>query len=234
VTLEFGVVAGLILWGAVVGLDLVSFPQALLSRPIVAGTVAGWITGDPAAGLRVGVMLELFALEVLPIGGSRYPDYGPATVAATAILSGAPWRDQLGVAGLVALGLALVGGRGIDLLRALNGARVRRAEAALAAGDPATLAQLQRLGLLSDLLRSALVTGLGLGAWAAVAALTGGGKEMGGGGAPAFGPVLTKVVVAGAVLAAASGLVRRGLHGGARWLACSGLLVGAVIAWRWI
>ena len=61
----------LIVWGTVVALDLVSVPQALLSRPVVAGSVAGWIVGDPVAGLRVGVLLELFALDVLPIGAVR-------------------------------------------------------------------------------------------------------------------------------------------------------------------
>jgi mannose/fructose/N-acetylgalactosamine-specific phosphotransferase system component IIC len=60
-------VALLVLWGAVVGLDLVSVPQAMLSRPLVAGTVAGWLAGDLEAGLRVGVLLELFALDVLSL-----------------------------------------------------------------------------------------------------------------------------------------------------------------------
>ena len=79
------VLTGLFVWGIVVALDLVSGPQALLSRPLVAGTVAGLIAGDLEAGLRVGMLLELFALDVLPVGASRYPDYGPATVAAVAV-----------------------------------------------------------------------------------------------------------------------------------------------------
>ena len=74
----------LIVWGMVVALDLVSVPQGLLSRPLVAGTVAGWIAGDLEAGLRMGVLFECFALDVLPIGAVRYPDYGPATVVAAA------------------------------------------------------------------------------------------------------------------------------------------------------
>ena len=31
----------LVLWGTIVGLDLVSVPQAMLARPVVAGAVAG-------------------------------------------------------------------------------------------------------------------------------------------------------------------------------------------------
>ena len=38
--------------------------------------------GDPGSGLTAGIILELFALEVLPVGAVRYPDYGPASVAA--------------------------------------------------------------------------------------------------------------------------------------------------------
>ena len=58
----------LVIWGMLVGLDLVSVPQAMIARPVVAGAVAGWLAGDVEAGLRVGVLFELFALDVLPVG----------------------------------------------------------------------------------------------------------------------------------------------------------------------
>ena len=51
--------------GAVFGLDTVSFPQSMISRPIVGATVAGAILGDPWAGLLVGAALELFAVDIL-------------------------------------------------------------------------------------------------------------------------------------------------------------------------
>ena len=76
----------LLAWGIVVGGDLVSGPQGLFARPLVAGTVAGALTGDIETGLRVGALLELFAFDVLPVGASRYPDYGPATVAGVALV----------------------------------------------------------------------------------------------------------------------------------------------------
>ncbi|NOT09609.1 MAG: hypothetical protein HOP28_15565, partial [Gemmatimonadales bacterium] len=72
----------LFLWATIAGLDLASVLQGLFNRPLVAGAVAGIVLGDPGAGLRIGAALELFALDVLPIGASRYPDYGAATVAA--------------------------------------------------------------------------------------------------------------------------------------------------------
>ena len=132
----------LVLWGTLVALDLVSVPQAMLSRPLVAGAVAGWIAGDVEAGLRVGVVLELFALDVLPIGAVRYPDYGPATVAATALAAGAPW--ELGLGRERRRGSASsrsLGGWSLQLVRRWNARAIQRRAAALAAGrerrDPA-------------------------------------------------------------------------------------------------
>src|SRR5687767_5791459 len=77
----------LVLLGAVFGLDVVSFPQAMLSRPLVAATVAGAVVGDAGAGLLVGVGLELIALETLPVGASRYPEWGSASVVGGALMS---------------------------------------------------------------------------------------------------------------------------------------------------
>ena len=82
----------------------------MISRPLVAGAVAGWLAGDVEAGLRIGVLLELFALDVLPIGAVRYPDYGPATVVAAAFAAGAPWEFGLGLSAGLALVLAAAGG----------------------------------------------------------------------------------------------------------------------------
>ena len=66
--------------GAVLGLDVVSFPQAMISRPIVAATLAGAFIGQPGRGLVMGVALEFFALESMPFGASRYPEWGSASV----------------------------------------------------------------------------------------------------------------------------------------------------------
>ena len=68
----------LLLWGTLVGLDLVSVPQMMIARPLVAATVAGLILGDVETGLRLGVLFELFQLDILPVGAVRYPEYGPA------------------------------------------------------------------------------------------------------------------------------------------------------------
>ena len=71
------------LLGGVVGLDATSFPQVMLSRPLVAATLTGLLFGEPAAGLLLGALLEAFSLLILPFGAARYPESGTAAAAAT-------------------------------------------------------------------------------------------------------------------------------------------------------
>jgi PTS system mannose-specific IIC component len=70
--------------GGIIGLDVTSFPQAMLSRPLVAGTLAGLVFGHPIGGMLVGAILEMFALVILPFGAARYPESGTAAAGAAA------------------------------------------------------------------------------------------------------------------------------------------------------
>jgi mannose/fructose/N-acetylgalactosamine-specific phosphotransferase system component IIC len=157
----------LVIWGTLVGLDLVSVPQAMIARPIVAGAVAGWLAGDVEAGLRVGVLFELFALDVLPVGAVRYPDYGPATVAATALAADSPWQFALGLSAALGLAVAILGGFGLQAVRRANARAIQHHSAALAAGESGAIRRLQYGSLLRDALRGAGLTAFGLAsAWA--------------------------------------------------------------------
>ncbi len=155
-------VLSLLLWGTLVGLDLVSVPQAMISRPLVAGTVAGWLIGDVQAGLRIGVLFELFALDVLPVGAVRYPDYGPATIAAVALAAGSPWQLGLGLSTAMGLVLALLGGWSLQVVRRLNARAIQRRAAALAAGESGAIRRLQYGGLVRDAARGFLLTLVGV------------------------------------------------------------------------
>jgi mannose/fructose/N-acetylgalactosamine-specific phosphotransferase system component IIC len=72
----------LALVGGLVGIDATSLGQAMLSRPLVAATLGGWVFGRPEAGLVLGVALELFELCILPVGAARTPDGGTGALAA--------------------------------------------------------------------------------------------------------------------------------------------------------
>ena len=151
----------LLVVGTIAGIDLVSGPQVLLARPIVVGTLAGLVLRDPASGVLVGGILELYALEVLPVGSTRYPDHGPGVVAAVWLTS------QLGTASagygvLVALGVAELGGWSLQRLRRMNGRALELATPALETGDARIAAALQWTGLFRDALRSVVLTAAGL------------------------------------------------------------------------
>jgi PTS system mannose-specific IIC component len=221
--LEPAVVLTLVVWGTIVGVDLVSFPQAMLNRPIVAGSVGGYLIGDLETGFRIGMLLECFALDVIPIGATRYPDYGPASVVGTAVASFAGWQDPTGLGVMVALLLALAGGRAMELVRRLNGRLARIAAPALASGDAVVLARLQRTGLLADALRSLILTLSGLMlAWLVLPWLGGLGDA---------GRALRLVAVAGALVAALSGAIRRAGSGAPRLLLGLGIGGGGLLAW---
>lgn len=217
------VILALLLWGVIVGVDLVSFPQAMVNRPIVAATVAGLLTGDVAAGLRIGMLLECFALDVIPIGATRYPDFGPAAVVATAAAPLAGWADPTGLAVTVALLLALAGGRGMEAVRRLNGRLARGAAPALAGGDPRALARLQFAGLAADATRSLVITGAGLLLADLLLPWLGGLGDA--------GHSLQLVAAGGALVAAFTGAVRRAGAGRPRLLLGLGLAAGGLVAW---
>jgi PTS system mannose-specific IIC component len=134
----------------------------MISRPLVAGTVAGWLAGDWEAGVRIGVLFELFALDVLPVGAVRYPDYGPATVAAVALGTGAPWEFGLGISAALGLVLAVLGGWSLQVVRRWNARSIQRRSAALAAGESSAIRWLQYGALLRDALRGFILTLIGL------------------------------------------------------------------------
>ncbi len=148
----------LLLWGTIVGLDLVSVPQALLSRPLVAASVAGWLVGDLNTGLRVGAVLELFALDVLPVGASRYPEYGPAAVGAALTAASLPPRIGIGVGVLLGLAVAILAGWSLGWLRHANARHVHRLAAGVNSGSVRAIRTLQWAGLGRDLFRSATMT----------------------------------------------------------------------------
>lgn len=162
----------LLVWGTIVGLDIVTVPQSMVSRPLVAGGITGVLVGlvqpdlfttpPVVTGLMVGAVLELYALDVLPVGASRYPDYGPATVAAVYAALG--WRPEVGLGPSVGLGLlvAVLGGWAMQVVRRANAAAIQRRAAALSVGEPDAIRALQWGGVRRDIVRSAGITLTGL------------------------------------------------------------------------
>lgn len=152
------------LLGAVLGLDVVSFPQAMVSRPIVAATLAGAFIGHPPAGLLIGVVLELIALDTLPFGASRYPEWGSAGVVGGALFAAQPagMPGALPASMLAALLTASISGWSMVVLRRIIATRLERTRDSIEAGSRDALLGLHLSGMTMDLLRGALVTTLGM------------------------------------------------------------------------
>jgi PTS system mannose-specific IIC component len=144
----------------VLGLDTVSFPQAMLSRPLVAATLGGTLLGSPMSGLLIGAALELIALETLPFGASRYPEWGSAAVVGGALFASVPEHPAgaMTLALIASLATAWVGGWTMVKLRQRNARWAARSRSGLDAGARGTVIGLQLRGLTADLVRGAVLT----------------------------------------------------------------------------
>lgn len=215
----------IVLLGAIAGLDTVSFPQMMLSRPLVAATAGGALLGSPLEGLLVGATLELIAHETLPFGASRYPEWGSASVVAGALVAGSPepLPGSITVALIAALSTAWVGGWTMVKLRQLNATWATRSRDALDAGARGTVIGLQLRGLTADLVRAALLTVVALVVFEplhrAIVALWTVDARI----SRAF-----TVAVATSVAVAASWKLYHG-NPRARWMFAAGLTVGLIV-----
>jgi PTS system mannose-specific IIC component len=223
---SFELQALLLVWGLLVGLDLVSVPQVMIARPLVAGAVAGAMLGDILTGLQVGVVFELFQHDILPMGAVRYPEYGPATVAAVATAHMTSGADGFGLGVIVGLVTAILGGTTIHLMRRLNASAVRRAAAALDGGDVQTMVRLHVESILRDAVRAAFVTAIGLELAAGVSRLMTVTSVLRG----ASGLMLAVAATAAALAVASNGTLRLVRGPTLAWFA-AGLLGGAAGLW---
>lgn len=146
-----------VLAGGALGMDAVSWPQVMMSRPLVSATIGGWLLGNPVAGIFVGAVLEMFALRHPPFGAAKYPDTGPAGLVAGAsyAASGGTAIGALLVSVAIGWALAWVGTVTVHVRRRLN-ERIMSPIGELAA-DPGLLEQRHRLAIWLDGLRGAIL-----------------------------------------------------------------------------
>ena len=212
------------LLGALLGLDVVSFPQAMVSRPIVAATLGGALAGDITSGLVAGAVLEMIALEMLPVGASRYPEWGTASVVGGAMAAAFYTLPGAAVLAIFAsIATAWAGSWSMYALRRLNGVWARRELATLEAGRPGAVTVLQLRGLTADLVRGFLLTFIALLLWIPVASVVLSHWSLG--RAPSH---IVLAAVAAAVAGSAAWRLSQGVSL-ARWCFLGGLVVGIAI-----
>jgi len=219
---DFFDVLPIALLGGVLGLDVVSFPQAMISRPLVAATVGGAFIGNAPLGLLLGAALELIALETLPFGASRYPEWGSASVVGGAIFASHPGQPAgaMTLAVLAALTTTWIGGWSMVKLRQLNAVWASRRRPALEAGARGTVISLQLMGMTADLVRGAVLTGI---AYALLAPLATACIEIW-----SIEARLSRSIVVSAAASVAGAAAWKIFHStaGARWFFVGGLAVG--------
>jgi PTS system mannose-specific IIC component len=153
------------------GLDRVAFLQCMVSRPLVAASLTGWLFGVPLTGLEVGMLLELLWLGRLPVGAVIPPDDTQVAIGATVLaltldrvldLHGMP---AVILCVLVAIPLGKVGQYCDRRAREANDYLMRQAQEAAEDGDARCLERLHLRGLghfaLASLVTCAIIVGVG-------------------------------------------------------------------------
>jgi mannose/fructose/N-acetylgalactosamine-specific phosphotransferase system component IIC len=168
-------VAAMTVLGGALGLDTTAALQLMVSEPLVAGTLAGLVLGDPAFGLVIGAALQLVWCGALPVGAAPFPDSGPATVggvggALALVGAGVPPGIAVAAGLVVALVAGLAGQRLTTWLRKRNDGLAGLAEERAASGDDGGVKTAVVLGLAA---RFATAGGLALVTMVALVALSG-------------------------------------------------------------
>ncbi len=148
----------------------------MVSQPLVAGWLGGWVMGEPMLGLGVGLTLQLVWGRAYALGGASFPVVGPATVAAAGVATlSAPRASTWGVlripdaaslaAALAAAFVAAEAGRALVMWKRRHRAGlVERAVAAAEAGSPGGVVLANWTGVLQSVLLGMVLAALGLSA----------------------------------------------------------------------
>ena len=210
------------LLGGLLGLDVVSFPQAMIARPLVASTVAGGLVGHAMSGLLIGAALELVALDTLPFGASRYPEWGSAAVVGGAIFAAHPAHPPgaMEMAMVAALATAWLGGWTMVKLRERNATWAAQRRSALDAGARGAVVDLQLRGMTADFIRGAVLAASAYALFAPLTVVTIDAWDT--------DARISRAVVATVAASVAASAAWKIFHGvsGARWFFIGGLVVG--------
>jgi len=55
-------------WAGLISLDFIGFGPLMISQPMVCGPLFGWLLGDVAVGLLIGVIVQLLWMDVTAVG----------------------------------------------------------------------------------------------------------------------------------------------------------------------
>lgn len=143
--------------GGMIGLDRTALGQVMISQPIVAASLTGWVLGDAATGLVIGGILELLWVLDLPIGTFVPADSTVFAVAASAIsVVGGGGTGNVAVMGFGLLLTAVMAPVTMFADQLMRKRNARIPELAMAGGHPTELSVTawHLAGLIAFFLRS--------------------------------------------------------------------------------
>ena len=120
--------------------------------------------GIQEMGIIAGGVMELFAIETMPFGASRYPEWGSAGVVAGAsyVIGGATVSGALAIATLLGLATAWLGSVSMVWHRQAVARMAAMLRERIAAGSGLAVTRLHLMGISSDFWRGAFVSAVGL------------------------------------------------------------------------
>jgi mannose/fructose/N-acetylgalactosamine-specific phosphotransferase system component IIC len=154
--------------GGLVALDKTEAFQTMLSQPLLIGPAVGICLSDLQGGLRIGILLQLAYLWVMPIGTANLPDTSVGSVVGCCafILLGrvCPQRPDavLLVALLFSVPFCFLSGWSLIKQRQQNSRLLPRADRYAEEANTWGLSRIFLLGLCGSFMRGAVVTALGL------------------------------------------------------------------------
>jgi PTS system mannose-specific IIC component len=72
--------------GSLIVLDTTVAFQFLISQPLIACTLLGWLLGDAYLGMQIGIFLQLLWLSNMPVGATIVPEGNFAAIVITALV----------------------------------------------------------------------------------------------------------------------------------------------------
>lgn len=158
----------ILLVGGLVVLDKTEAFQTMFSQPLTIGPVVGLLLGDLSAGLKIGILLQLAYLWVMPIGTAAFPDSSVGAVVGCCgfvVLSRLfPHRPGLILLLIVffSIPFGLLAGWSLIKQRRLNSWLLPRADLSAEAAKMSKLRYLFLLGLCGSFVRGVVMTALGI------------------------------------------------------------------------
>jgi mannose/fructose/N-acetylgalactosamine-specific phosphotransferase system component IIC len=151
-------VVGISIVGGFIGLDRTAVGQFMVSQPLVAGPITGWLLGDATTGLIIGGVLELIWILDIPIGNFVPADVTIVTVSACSIaILGSTGQTTLSVIGfslLLTTAIVPLTMRTDTFIRKRNSKLVENVQSADSDNMARTIARAQIAGIAAFFLKS--------------------------------------------------------------------------------